>query len=218
MPAFVGLDLATHDWGLVAITGEDTRHLDIGNPQRKAKARTLAERLALIQRDVIVALETLSASGIPFVVGAEALPTRAAFSIGMLGEVHGAVRVEVWKRFGVEFEEVPLASARKFVMAENMPRAEGAKVVIRNAVKGVDGWSGVPGWSHAGPDAIDAFVVAAYLAGKAGFLERNEWRPRRIAAGDGSGGSPAGVGAPARVPAKPRLEGASGARRRPASG
>ncbi len=91
--------------------------------------------------------------------GIESLPTHQAHALVPLAELHGCVRFLLCEQ-GQRVITVPQASARKLLLGK-LPRKD-VKETVRQTVTS---FMGCAGW---GPDEVDAFVVANWLASEVG--------------------------------------------------
>jgi len=118
-----------------------------------------AERLATVVRRIIAtAMELADGKGI-HAWGIESLPTHNAHAVVPLAELHGCVRLLLHDR-GQTVVTVPQASARKLLLGA-LPRKD-VKEIVRRVVTHFEGCGA---W---GPDSVDAFVAANWLASESG--------------------------------------------------
>ncbi len=120
-----------------------------------------AERLTTVARGVIARAQVLAAGRGIEAWGIESLPTHQAHALVPLAELHGTVRYLLHEQ-GQLVVTVPQASARKLLMG-HLPRKD-QKEIVRQTVTGLVGCAG---W---GPDEVDAFVVANWLASEQGAV------------------------------------------------
>lgn len=194
MKVIIGLDLATHKYGICKrFEGEESDPLEWLRSrtvllQLDAAKGDLANRIISIRDTVLLEVEAAMSGGHSVVVGAEALPTRGAYGIGMLGELRGVVRVALLERLGIVLADVRLSSLRQTLLGKHA--SKGSKKLAIATVRSF------PGWGSIGEDAADAFAVANHLCSEHGlpFVSvggREEGVPRRKKTGGRK--APAGV-------------------------
>jgi len=150
----VGLDLSLTGLGMAAVPPDwdlDWKHVQTHRVScplpRNATLRQQTDRLRSLALDCRVFAVRVGATH----VWGEDLPTARAFNLVSLGELRGAVRLELLRECGLDLHFAPQSSVRKFLLGR-LPRKD-RKAHVVEALKAA-------GANFGSDDECDAFAVA----------------------------------------------------------